>query len=324
MKLALEIDAWKLREPFVTARDRVTGITTLTAVVSDGAHRGRGEALGVSYRGETIDTMSAALRSVQREVESGIDNEGLQRLLGPGGARNALDCALWDLRAKREGVRVWDLLQVPVNAMTTVYTLSLGTAAHMAAEARQRAACPVLKVKLDAKDTAEKIRAIRGARPDAEIVIDANGSWNLALLDELEPVLADNRIAMLEQPLPAGGDGALAGRHYAITLCADESCQSSEHLEYCARRYGMINIKLDKCGGLTEAMRMVEQCRARGLELMVGNMLGSSLAMAPAMLPAQYCRFVDLDGPLFQVTDRDPPLTYRGTSIDPPEPALWG
>jgi L-alanine-DL-glutamate epimerase-like enolase superfamily enzyme len=324
MKLALEIDTWKLREPFVTARDRVTEITTLTAVVSDGAHRGRGEALGVSYRGETVDTMSAALRAVQREVESGIDNEELQRLLGPGGARNALDCALWDLRAKREGVRVWDLLQVPASAVTTVYTLSLGTAAHMAAEARERSGCPVLKVKLDARDAAEKIRAIRRARPDAEIVIDANGSWNLALLDELEPVLVENRIAMLEQPLPAGSDGALAGRDYAVTLCADESCQSSAQLEYCAERYRMINIKLDKCGGLTEAMRMVEQCRARGLELMVGNMLGTSLAMAPAMLPAQFCRFVDLDGPLFQVTDRDPPLTYRGTSIDPPDPALWG
>lgn len=324
MKLAIELDTWALREPFVTARDRTTEIHTLTVVVTDGEHRGRGEALGVSYRGETVDSMSAELRGVQREVEAGVDHASLQALLGPGGARNALDCALWDLRAKREGARAWDLLDVPVQPVTTVYTLSLGTAEQMAAEARDRADCPVLKVKLDARGAAEKIRAIRAARPDAEIVIDANGSWSLPLLDELEDVLVENRIDMVEQPLPVGGDGELAGHRYAVTLCADESCQSSEHLDYCAERYRMINIKLDKCGGLTEAMRMVEWCRARGLELMVGNMLGTSLAMAPAMLPAQYCRFVDLDGPLFQRHDRDHALTYRDSLIDLPDPHLWG
>ncbi|HLT92316.1 MAG TPA: dipeptide epimerase [Woeseiaceae bacterium] len=324
MKLTLEIDTWALREPFVTARDRVTEITTLTAVLSDGRHSGRGEALGVGYRGETIRSMSAELHAVQHELQARGSVEDVQELLPPGGARNALDCALWDLRAKREGTRAWSLLGVPMAPVTTVYTLSLGTAERMAAEARERAACPVLKVKLDAEAPAERIRAIRATRPDAEIVIDANGSWTLPLLDELEEVLVENRIAMVEQPLPAGEDDALAGRGYAVTLCADESCQSSADIDRCAARYGMINIKLDKCGGLTEAMRMVEVCRARGLELMVGNMLGTSLAMAPAMLPAQFCRFVDLDGPLFQAADRDPPLTYRGTRIDPPDSRLWG
>jgi L-alanine-DL-glutamate epimerase-like enolase superfamily enzyme len=324
VKLRIEAETWALREPFVTARDSVTEITTLTVVVSDGPHSGRGEALGVGYRGETIAGMAAELDAVRREVEAGIDTDGLARLLGPGGARNALDCALWDLRAKREGRRAWELAGVPLRPVTTVYTLSLGTAERMAAEARERREYPVLKVKLDARDTAEKIRAIRAARPDAEIVIDANASWSMALLDELEPVLMENRIGMVEQPLPAGADGPLAGYQYAVTLCADESCQSSEDLDWCAGRYDMINIKLDKCGGLTEALRIVAECRARGLELMVGNMLGTSLAMAPAMLPAQFCRFVDLDGPLFQVADRDPPLTYRGPVIDPPDPRLWG
>ncbi|HZD53134.1 MAG TPA: enolase C-terminal domain-like protein, partial [Woeseiaceae bacterium] len=218
-------------------------------------HRGRGEALGVGYRGETIDTMAEQLRDVQRQIESGINHKGLQRLLGPGGARNALDCALWDLRAKREGVRAWDLLGFAVQPVTTVFTLSLDSAERMAAEARERAACPVLKLKLDGRDAPEKIRAVRTARPEADIVIDANGSWSLSLLDELEAVFVENRVAMVEQPLPLGGDGELAGYRYAVTLCADESCQSSAHLDYCAERYRMINIKLDKCGGVTEAMR---------------------------------------------------------------------
>lgn len=324
MKLELEVDSWALREPFVTARDRITEITTLTAVITDGRHRGRGEALGVGYRGETVKSMTAQLRAVQQDVEDGVDTENLQHLLGPGGARNALDCALWDLRARREGVRVWDLLNVPVEPVTTVYTLSLGAVADMVAEARQRAECPVLKVKLDDQETADKIRAIRAARPDAEIVIDANCSWSLPLLDALKEVLVENRIAMVEQPLAAGADGELAGFRYPVTLCADESCQSSADLDYCAERYRMINIKLDKCGGLTEAMRMAEWCRAHGLELMVGNMLGTSLAMAAAFVPAQYCRFVDLDGPLFQIRDREPPLAYRDSVIDLPDPRLWG
>lgn len=324
MKVDLEFDTWTLREPFVTARDVVTGITTLTAVITDGEYRGRGEALGVSYLDETIESMATAIRAAEQVIEAGADNNDLQQLLGPGGARNALDCALWDLEAKREGARVWDLLHIDARPVTTVFTLSLAAAEQMAAQARARSDCPVLKLKLDQRDTAEKIRAIRGARPDADLVIDANGSWSLAFLDELADVLVDCRIGMVEQPLPAGADEKLEGFDFPVTLCADESCQGSADLDYCAERYGMINIKLDKCGGLTEAMRMVESCRERGLELMVGNMLGSSLAMAPAILPAQYCRFVDLDGPLFQVRDREFALEYRDALIGLPDARLWG
>jgi L-alanine-DL-glutamate epimerase-like enolase superfamily enzyme len=324
MKLALEVDTWELREPFVTARDVLTEITTLTAVITDGEHQGRGEALGVSYRAETVETMTSQIRAAQSSIEAGIDTDALQSLMRPGGARNAVDCALWDLRAKREGARAWDLLRASAEPVTTVFTLSLATPGRMAQEARARSNCPVLKVKLDQRGTAGKIKAIRDARPDAAIVIDANGSWSLRLLAELENVLVENRIDMVEQPLPVGADQVLAGFEYPVTLCADESCQSTADLDDCAPRYGMINIKLDKCGGLTEAMRMVEQCRARGLDLMVGNMLGTSLAMAPAMLPAQYCRFVDLDGPLFQVRDREHALVYRDAVIDPPAAALWG
>ncbi|HET6628443.1 MAG TPA: dipeptide epimerase [Woeseiaceae bacterium] len=324
MKLELEIENWPLREPFVTARDVMTEITTLTAVLTDGNTQGRGEALGVMYLAETAETMSSQIRAVQRNIEAGIDSGELQELLRPGGARNAIDCALWDLKAKRDGFRVSDIFAPEARPVTTVYTLSLAPAERMAADARQHADCPVLKVKLDPKQATQKIRAIRDARPDAAIVIDANGSWSLPLLGELEDVLVENRIDMVEQPLPMGQDGGLEGFEYAVTLCADESCQSSADLEYCAARYSMINIKLDKCGGLTEAMRMVNWCRTNGMELMVGNMLGTSLAMAPAMIPAQFCRFVDLDGPLFQVKDREHALTYRGAVIDLPDPRLWG
>jgi L-Ala-D/L-Glu epimerase len=324
MKLELEIENWPLREPFVTARDVMTEITTLTAVLTDGNHQGRGEALGVMYLAETVETMSSQIRAVQRNIEAGIDSSELQALLRPGGARNAVDCALWDLKAKRDGLRVSDIFAPEARPVTTVYTLSLAPVERMAADARQHADYPVLKVKLDPKQAAQKIRAIRDARPDAAIVIDANGSWSLPLLGELEDVLVENRIDMVEQPLPMGQDGGLEDFEYDVTLCADESCQSSADLEYCAARYSMINIKLDKCGGLTEAMRMVNWCRTNGMELMVGNMLGTSLAMAPAMIPAQFCRFVDLDGPLFQVKDREPALTYRGAVVDLPDPRLWG
>lgn len=324
MKLDLEIDTWTLREPFVTARDVATEITTLTAVITDGEFRGRGEALGVSYLGETVESMASGIRAVQQDIETGIDSSELQHLLGPGGARNALDCALWDLRAKREDVRAWELLHIDARPVTTVFTLSLAAAERMAEQARARSDCPVLKVKLDDRNTAAKIRAIRGARPDADIVIDANGSWTMELLGELADVLVDSRIGMVEQPLPAGADEKLEGFDFPVTLCADESCQSSADLDYCRERYGMINIKLDKCGGLTEAMRMAAKCRERGLELMVGNMLGSSLAMAPAILPAQYCRFVDLDGPLFQDRDREHALKYRNALIELPDSRLWG
>lgn len=324
MKLEIEIENWPLREPFVTARDVMTEITTLTVVLTDGSHQGRGEALGVMYLAETAETMASQIRAVSRDIEAGIDGTALQELLRPGGARNAVDCALWDLKAKREGVRITDIFAPGARPVTTVYTLSLAQAERMAADARQHADYPVLKVKLDPKGAADKIRAIRDARPDASIVIDANGSWSLPLLDELADVLVEHRVDMLEQPLPMGEDRELEGLEFPVTLCADESCQSSADLEYCAARYSMINIKLDKCGGLTEAMRMVNWCRTNGMELMVGNMLGTSLAMAPAMIPAQFCRFVDLDGPLFQAKDREHALTYHGAVIDLPDPQLWG
>ncbi len=324
MKLALELDVWPLRKPFAIAGGTFTEVRTITVIVSEGPYRGYGEAIGVDYLGETVDSMAAAIVSVLSEIEAGVDRTELRGLLPPGGARNAVDCALWDLAAKRAGCRVWQLLGADVQSLTTSFTLSLDSAAAMAADADARAAYPILKVKLDQHDTADKIRAIRAARPDADIVIDANGSWTLELLDDLADVLLANRIDMVEQPLPARDDEALEGHLFPIDLCADESCHSLADIEFAAERYTMINIKLDKCGGLTEAMRMVDWCRQNAMHIMVGNMLGSSLAMAPAIIPAQFCRYVDLDGPLLQAQDRENPITYRNAMMSIPDARLWG
>jgi L-Ala-D/L-Glu epimerase len=324
VKLALELDVWPLHKPFAIAGGTFTEVRTITVIVSEGPYCGYGEAIGVDYLGETVDSMAGAILSVQSEIEAGVDRTELRGLLPPGGARNAVDCALWDLAAKRAGCRAWQLLGADVQALATSFTLSLDSAAAMAADADARAAYPILKVKLDQHDTADKIRAIRAARPDADIVIDANGSWTLKLLDDLADVLLANRIDMVEQPLPAGDDEALEGHLFPIDLCADESCHSLADIEFAAERYTMINIKLDKCGGLTEAMRMVDWCRQNAMHIMVGNMLGSSLAMAPAIIPAQFCRYVDLDGPLLQAQDRKNPIVYRDAMMSIPDARLWG
>jgi L-alanine-DL-glutamate epimerase-like enolase superfamily enzyme len=194
----------------------------------------------------------------------------------------------------------------------------------MAAAASAAAAYPVLKLKLDADRPAQRLGAVRAARPEAELLVDANGSWTRALLDELSETLVAQRVALLEQPLPPGADHELEGFASPVPLCADESFQSRGDLEQIAGLYGAVNVKLDKCGGLTEALRIVDACAERGIELMVGNMLGSSLAMAPAMVVAQRCRWVDLDGPLLQARDREHPLRYEGALVSPPDPLLWG
>lgn len=324
MKLAIEFDTWPLRRPFVIAGSDYHEIRTVTAVIVDGDQRGRGEAIGVDYLGETPESIAAAIEGVRTEIEAGINRGDLRGLLPAGGARNAIDGALLDLEAKKAGRRAWELLGVDVQPVRTVFTLSLADAATMAAEALEREGYPVLKVKLDQHDTADKIRAIRAARPDADVVIDANGSWSIGLLDSLADVLLENRISMVEQPLPHHDDHLLEGNLFPITLCADESCHSTADIEYAAQCYSMINIKLDKCGGLTEAMRMIDWCRQNGLQTMVGNMIGSSLAMAPAFVPAQFCRYVDLDGPLLQARDREHAIDYRNGIMAAPEPDLWG
>jgi L-alanine-DL-glutamate epimerase-like enolase superfamily enzyme len=269
-----------------------------------------------------LEECLAASAAAERDLAS--VRRAVQDLLPPGGARNAVDCALWDLACRRTGRRAWDLLGRTVRPVTTCYTVSLASAGAMAEEARARGSHGVLKLKLDANHVEACLEAVRAARPDAELLIDANGAWDLPLLERLGDTLARHRVALLEQPLPRGSEDALANLDYPIPLCADESCQHRDELAALVGRFNVINIKLDKTGGLTEALAVAERARTLGFELMVGNMLGSSLAMAPAFLVAQDCRWVDLDGPLWQRADREHPIRYDGGLMSPPEAALWG
>ncbi len=325
MRVTFSIDSWELKAPFVTSQAEVFAIETLTVFLEDGDHIGRGEALGVDYLGETAQSMSHQVMAFSREIDQGIDRGGLQEILPPGGARNAIDCALWDLECKRAGKRVWELAGLPVpEPVCTVYTLSLDDAEAMAREALAHPAFPVLKVKLNETLVLERLAAIRAARPDAQLLIDANGSWSVSLLESMGDDLVALDIAMVEQPLPRGADAALARMDVPVPLFADESCQGLAEIDALADRYQGINIKLDKCGGLTEALAMLERAQQLGMETMVGNMLGSSLAMAPGFVVAQQCRWVDLDGPLWQRADRFPPLRFDAGTLFAPEAALWG
>ncbi len=339
ISLSVIRDDWPLREPFVIAGSTTTAITTVTVELAVGDDVGRGEALGVDYLGETADSIEAQIEEVRSLVEEGRRSArsgavatpeldalavALGERLPAGGARNALDCALWDLRLALTGTTIWQTLGLDPRPVVTAYTLSLDHPAAMATAAQRAAAYPVLKLKLDAVDPAARLAAVRAARPDAELLVDANGSWTAGLLADLAPELAACRVALVEQPLPVGEDAALAELALPVPVCADESCQSSADLSGLVGRYQAVNLKLDKCGGLTEALSMVRLCRELGLELMVGNMLGSSLAMAPAFVIAQHCRFVDLDGPLLQVADRTPAIRYEGARMWPPAPGLWG
>lgn len=293
--------------------------------LEDREHTGRGEALGVDYLGETAHSMSHQVMACSRQIDRGIDRAGLQQLMPPGGARNAVDCALWDLECKRSGQRAWDLAGLgKPGPVCTVYTISLDSADAMAAEALQHIDYPILKLKLDANHVLERLQAIRKACPGTTLLIDANGSWNADLLEAVAADLAALDIAMVEQPLPAGADEVLATLKVPVALFADESCQSLADMDALADRYQGINIKLDKCGGLTEALAMLQHAQELQMDTMVGNMLGSSLGMAPGFLVAQQCRWVDLDGPLWQRADREPPMRFETGILHAPEAALWG
>lgn len=325
MKVTFSIDHWELKAPFVTAQEECFAIETLTVFVQDGRHTGRGEALGVDYLDETAQSMSHQVMAISAEIDQGMTRAELQKRLPPGGARNAVDCALWDLQSKREGKRVWELagMQRP-EPVHTVYTLSLDSAEAMAEQALAHSDYAILKLKLDAADVVDRLQAVRQARPAAQLLIDANGSWSAPLLQDIGDDLSALEIAMVEQPLPRGADADLAELKISVPLFADESCQSLAEMETLADRYQGINIKLDKCGGLTEALAMLERARQLGLETMVGNMLGSSLAMAPGFVVAQQCRWVDLDGPLWQRADHTPPMQYDAGTLHAPDATLWG
>lgn len=324
MKLEVEAESWPLVKPFRITRETIVASEVIRVTLVDGPHRGRGEGAGVPYRGEDCGAMIGAIEAVRPTIERGIGRPALQGLLPPGGARNALDCALWDLEAKCRGTDIWSLLELSPRPLSTVYSVGIDRPAAMAAEALAHAAWPLLKVKAGIGDTIEQLSAIRAARPGVRLIVDANQGWTIEALTELAGPLAALGVEMIEQPLPAGADEGLLDFDCPLPLCADESCQTTDDLPALAGKYDMINIKLDKTGGLSAALELANAARAAGLGLMVGNMLGTSLAMAPGFVIGQMCRYVDLDGPLLQQDDRDHAIDYRGAEIAGFSPLLWG
>ena len=326
IRLSTCVERWELIEPFATARDSITHVPVLVARLdaADG-HHGWAEAAGVDYDGETPESMAGELTAIASRLDDGITFEAVQRLLPAGGARNALDCALWDLRAKQHDVPAAHRAGLePLRPVTTVLTIGLGDEATTRRKARASTAYGMLKLKVDAERHVDVVRIVREEHPRARLIVDANQAWSRPLLERLLPQLAALGVELIEQPLPRGEDAALDGLRMDLPVAADESCIDRASLAALDGRYQYINIKLDKCGGLTEALAMVAEARRRGLGLMVGNMCGTSLAMAPAFLVAQSCRYVDLDGPLLQRLDREHPIRFESGLMHAPERTLWG
>jgi L-alanine-DL-glutamate epimerase-like enolase superfamily enzyme len=323
--LTARAERWALAQPFVISRGVKTEAEVVVAEITAGPHRGRGEAVPYPRYGETVGGVLAQIEDARGRIEAGAGRAGLQAILPAGAARNALDCALWDLAAKQAGVRAWTLAgRDRLDPVKTCFTISLGPVDAMAEAARANARRPMLKLKIGARDDLDAVAAVRAAAPRARLIVDANEALTFEELRRLAPDLARLGVMLVEQPLPAGQDGALEGYASPVPLCADESLHTRAELAACARIYSLINIKLDKAGGLTEALALAADARAAGLGLMVGCMVATSLAMAPAMIVAQGAEVVDLDGPLLLTRDREPGLSIQGSILEAPSPDLWG
>ena len=324
-RLTVRLETWPLKSAFRISRGAKTEARVIVAEVADGPHTGRGEAVPYPRYDETPEGARQEIERVRDSIEDGLGRRGLLEALPPGAARNALDCALWDLDAKQAGQPAWKLagVEAPEPCVTAV-TLSLDSPENMGRAAARHAHLPLLKLKVTGEGDLARIEAVRTNAPQARLIVDANEGWVPPMLDELLPALATLGVEMVEQPLPAADDAALEGRRFALPLCADESCHTRADLPRLAGRYPMVNIKLDKTGGLTEALALAAEAQTMGFRIMVGSMVGTSLSMAPAALLAGFADYVDLDGPLLLARDRSPGLSYDGALMAPPEPALWG
>lgn len=326
LALDLRIERFPYHQPFRIAGHVFTETALLVAEISDGEHRGRGEGAGVYYLGDDADHMLAEAERVRGAIEAGATREDLQDLLPPGGARNALDCAFWELEAQCAGKPVWELAGLPEpRPLRSTLTLGADTPEAMAAASISIDPQAPVKVKLtgDVEDDAARVAAIRGARPHAWIGVDANQGYRRETLPGLLEVLVAHRVAVLEQPLARGCEADLDGLKRPLPFAADESALSLADTPSLIGRFDVVNIKLDKCGGLTEGLAIARQARQLGLEVMVGNMMGTSLSMAPSYLVGQLCDIVDLDGPTFLARDRMPGVTYREGMIHCPA-GVWG
>ncbi len=323
--VAVAAERFPIAGKFAISRGAKTEAVVVTATVSDGVHAGRGECVPYARYGETVDSVIAAIEKARPQVESGCDRCALQAALPAGAARNALDCALWDLDARRLGVRAYEMAGLHrVAPATTAFTISVGSPDEMATAASRARERPILKIKLAGAGDPDRIAAVRRAAPDAQLIVDANEAWAEADLAGHLAACAAAGVALVEQPLPAGRDGALASIDRPIPVCADESVHDRAGLAALRDRYDAINIKLDKTGGLTEALALADEGERLGFALFVGCMVGTSLSMAPAMLLTPRAKFVDLDGPLLLARDRAPGLVYDGSLVWPPTREVWG
>ena len=325
MKLSIDTRVWPLREPFVISRSSQTTCEVIVVHLAAGGQVGRGEAVGVDYHGETIDSMREQIEGVRPVIERGIDRRELLEILPAGGARNALDAALWDLEAKRTGTSVWELAGIAQpRTISTCETIGIRSIAEYEARARTLARYEWIKIKVSDDKPLEAVAAVRRGAPTAHLVVDANQAWSVETLQKLAPALAQLRVDLLEQPVRVTDDAPLARLDLQVPICADEPANTVEDLPRLVDRYDFVNIKLDKSGGLTAALTFAHAARAAGMRLMVGCMVGGSLAMAPAMVVAQLCEIADLDGPLLQAEDWPDGIEYRDGVMSLPSRKLWG
>jgi L-alanine-DL-glutamate epimerase-like enolase superfamily enzyme len=323
--LTLRRESWPIRGTFTISRGSKATADVVVVELSRNGEVGRGEAVPYARYGESMQSVVEQIEGLHGPLAEGLDRDGLQALLPAGAARNAVDLAFWDLECRLSGRRHWELAGLPAPApVTTAYTLSLDTAGNMGRKAAENAFRPLLKLKLAGPEDLDRVAAVRANAPVTRIIVDANEGWDVSQYSALAPELARLGVEMIEQPLPAGDDAALAGVERPVPVCADESCHDTATLPDLEGRYDMVNIKLDKTGGLTEALRLKAAAEAAGYGIMVGSMLATSLAMAPGVLLAQGAGVVDLDGPLLLAADREPGLRFEDSLVYPPEAALWG
>jgi L-Ala-D/L-Glu epimerase len=325
LTLALTVERWPIAGSFGISRGSKTEALVVVAELRDGNVRGRGECVPYARYGESVDSVVAQINAMRPKLDADLDRLALQTSMPPGAARNALDCAFWDLEAKRRNIPIHEILGLPIpHELTTAYTISLDALDVMAKAAQDAASRALLKVKLGADGDGARIAAVRAAAPRSTLIVDANEGWNDENLAANFAACAEAGVALIEQPLPQGKDQVLGRMKRPIPVCADESVHDHASFPALVGRYDAVNIKLDKAGGLTEAMTMMAEARRRNFTIMVGCMVATSLAMAPAVLLAQTAPFVDLDGPLLLSKDRPDGLHYADSQVYPPSPALWG
>jgi L-alanine-DL-glutamate epimerase-like enolase superfamily enzyme len=323
--LDIAVERFPLLNPFVIARGAKTEAVVVVVTLRAENLVGRGECTPYARYGESVESVVAAIEAARAAIEAGADRHALQSLMPAGAARNALDCALWDLDAKMAGVPAWQIAGLHrLSPCVTAFTISVGTPEAMAEAAASAAERPVLKVKLAGAGDPARLKAVRAAAPEAELIVDANEAWTPENLEVNFAACAEAGVALVEQPLPADADALLAVKRWPVPVCADESVHDRHGLAALRERYDLINVKLDKTGGLTEALALADAAEKLGFGLFVGCMVASSLAMAPALLLTGRARFVDLDGPLLLARDRPEGLRYEGSTVYPPDRALWG